>query len=370
MTAKTRAKDYGQHKATPIRVHAQSIAKITANGNLRSLGGTRIYARSLFQQLTCSERTSYRLGHHEDSRTLANSKIRQETRGRKPQLTERDLRLVERLLWRGGYDGRVVSWQDLLIESGLHVSQYTLKRAMNHKGYRRCIACRRSWVAPKVAAQRVKFAKQMLTKYPTPQHWRNVRFSDEVHFGYGPPGRVWVTRRPGEENCPDCVQQENQPREKDQKKVHCWAAVGYNYKSDLIRYETNNSNGKMTLQVYRDDILECYVKHWPVDAVLEEDGDSGHGKNGDNIVAAWKRQNNLKFFFNCVHSPDLAPIENAWQAPKAYLRLEQHWDDETVMEVATEGWEALSQATINLWVDTMPDRLRKVIAMEGQMTPF
>jgi hypothetical protein len=336
-----------KHKSTPVRTKAQWILQKTAEGSLRSPGGSVISARRLFNDEKLPSTTGFRIGRSKDPRTLGNSEIRLETRGRKPILTRRDLRLVEIVMWKGGYDGRALSWQGLLIELGLKVSISTLKREMHHLGYRRCIACRRSWVVPRIARQRVQFAKRMLAKYPEPWQWRKVRFSDEVHLGYGPPGRVWVTRKPGEKNCPNCVQQENVPREEDQKKVHCWGAIGYDYKSELVRYSTNNSNGKMTLQVYRDDILERHVKHWPKDAILEEDGDSGHGKSGNNIVAAWKQAHGLKFYFNCTYSPDLAPIENGWQAPKAYLRMEQHWDDETVMEVATEGWEALSQATIN-----------------------
>ena len=60
----------------------------------------------------------------------------------------------------------------------------------------------------------------------------------------------------------------------------CWAAVGFNFKSDIIFYDVpGNRDGKMTHQVYIDSILEPVVKPWPDrddDFVLEEDGDSGH----------------------------------------------------------------------------------------------
>ena len=40
------------------------------------------------------------------------------------------------------------------------------------------------------------------------------------------------------------------PKDKDTKRVHAWAAIGYDYKSKLYRYDTNTSNGKMTQKVY------------------------------------------------------------------------------------------------------------------------
>jgi hypothetical protein len=53
------------------------------------------------------------------------------------------------------------------------------------------------------------------------------------------------------------------PAEKDQKRVHCWAAVGYDFKSPLVWYDVpGNSNGKMPMQVYRDHILKPVVGSW------------------------------------------------------------------------------------------------------------
>ena len=209
----------------------------------------------------------------------------------------------------------------------------------------------------------------MLAKYPTPQHWRKVRFSDETHFGYDSQGRVWVTRKPGERYCPDCVQQKDLPKEKDTNQVHTWGAIGYNYKSKLYRYDTNTSNGKMTQKVYLE-LLQAECTSWPSDAVLEEDRDSGHGTSESNPIRTWKEQQCLLHYFNCVRSPDLSPIENAWQAPKAHVRKFASWDDESVWKVSQEGWNKLPQKTINAWIDSMPARLQAVIDGKGQMTAY
>jgi hypothetical protein len=50
------------------------------------------------------------------------------------------------------------------------------------------------------------------------------------------------------------------PAEKDFRVLHCWAAVGHDFKSPLIWYDVaSNNNGKMTTQVYQDQILEPVV---------------------------------------------------------------------------------------------------------------
>jgi hypothetical protein len=82
--------------------------------------------------------------------------------------------------------------------------------------------------------------------------------------------------------CQDCIQEADEPAEKDKKRFHCWAAIGYNFKSDIYFYNVpGNTNGKMSQQVYISQILEPIVKPW-IDRgdkfVLEEDGDSGQAE--------------------------------------------------------------------------------------------
>lgn len=108
---------------------------------------------------------------------------------------------------------------------------------MGTMGYRKCIACTKSWTAPATAERRIAYAREMLQKYPTPEHWKHVRFSDEVHFGWGPRGKLRIIRKPGQQYCPDCIQYQEGPREKDQKRLHCWAAIGYDFKSDIVFYD-------------------------------------------------------------------------------------------------------------------------------------
>ena len=125
----------------------------------------------------------------------------------------------------------------------------------------------------------------------------------------------------------------------------------------------------------RDEILEKIVKPWlkTDDFVLEEDHDSSHGipRGGKGIVQEWKRSNNLQHYFNCSGSPDLAPIENAWQPLKQSLKRVPHQTKEEIEEIVTESWyEGLQQNTINKWCMSMPERLQAVIDNEGQFVGF
>ena len=94
---------------------------------------------------------------------------------------------------------------------------------------------------------RMKWSDAMLSRYPNAEDWKRVRFSDEVHFGWGPQGKLRIIRRLGERYCHDCIQEADEPDEAVKKRYHCWAAAGYDFKSDIYFYKVfGNFNGKMS----------------------------------------------------------------------------------------------------------------------------
>lgn len=214
-------------------------------------------------------------------------------------MTREDVARCDQILEKAGFNGKSLTWEMLGYEAQCGVSARTLQREMHQLDWWKCIACRKGWVSPKHAERRVNWAKEALFLRPNPEDWDNVRFSDEMHAGFGSQGRIWVIRKPGTRYCAGCIQHTSpEPKdERDSKRKHVWAAVGYGFKSPLVFYYVpGNSNGKMTLEVYRDQILEPIVKPWINDVIsgrsgpftLEEDGDSGHGTGKKNIVRTWK----------------------------------------------------------------------------------
>ena len=242
-------------------------------------------------------------------------------------------------------------------------------------GYRKCIACEKGFVSPYNAQRRIKAAQTALFYRPRPEDWRDIRWSDEVHFGRTAKGKIKIIRKPGERYCPDCIYHvEEDDNDPIQERFHCWAAVGWNFKSELQFYQVpTNDNGKMSLQVYRDVILNGQVAQWLAKGdqfVLEEDGDSGHGGGNSaksNIVKAWKEEHGLKHFFNTPGSPDLSPIENCWRAVKQYVKANRYLGSDLRLLIL-EGWKRIDQTSINKLVDSMVVRMQDVLACEGQMT--
>jgi len=75
-----------------------------------------------------------------------------------------------------------------------------------------------------------------------------------------------------------------------------------------------NINGKISLQIYYDEILEKVISLWLLNSnvfVLEEDRDLRYGGGNSkwkNIIKEWKTTYRLKHYFNCPGSLDLSLI--------------------------------------------------------------
>lgn len=99
---------------------------------------------------------------------------------------------------------------------------------------------------PSTAKDRVGFAHIMLQRYSDPDDWKPVRFSDEVHFGYGPFQTNCIIRTPGQRYSPDCIVEKPPPKEKSTRREYAWAAVGFGFKSHIVLYYAKPSNEKMS----------------------------------------------------------------------------------------------------------------------------
>lgn len=125
----------------------------------------------------------------------------------------------------------------------------------------KCVSCKKGRVNAKTAVKRVEWSTIMLDRYPEPEDWDRVRFSDEVHFGWGPQGKLLIIRISGERYCQDFIQEEHMPDKKNKKRHHCWAVGGHNFKSVIHFYNVpGNINEKMSQRVYIDQILNPIVK--------------------------------------------------------------------------------------------------------------
>jgi hypothetical protein len=185
-----------------------------------------------------------------------------------------------------------------------------------------------------------------------------------------------VIRRRGERYHDSCIQKNQDQRKakhKNEKRFHVWAAVGYQFKSDLLFYETSSINGKMTSEVYINQVLHGPVKEWIQRGdyfILEEDQDSAHGVGQKSSVRREKQLIGLEYFFNASGSPDLSPIENIWRAEKQQIKDFDHFDDNSLLQAICTAWSKISQETVNRYVLSMVDRMTSLAQRNGHVTEF
>lgn len=329
----------------------------------------------------------------------------EETRGRPTKVSDEDQQRMESILWNEAYEDIYLNWTELAKHAGLAINctKRTLHRTMGTLGYRRCLGCGRGWVNKRVRERRVEWAKRMLEVFAdNEESWKSVRFGCELHFGFGLDGAMRVVPRPGERYCPCCEEpsfvqidasQEGPVAEmgsgkwsRDVKRINAWAAVGYNFKSELVFYEGStspNTPGAISMSDYREKVLERAVKPWlnpsqggPQSFILEEDTDSwAHGSSSKvNLAQQWKEVAGLRSHFNCGESPDLNPMDSLWPPGKRWKMPcpLKDWEEKTMREAAREAWRSMvvEQERVNVWVAFMSARLRAVVDSDGKMVPW
>ena len=181
-----------------------------------------------------------------------------ERRGAPAKISDAKVREMELILEARDDDHPVETkaliWLQLGYEAGLEdIRERTIINKMGTMDYHKCIACRKGWCNRRLQERRKEFATVTDDRYPQPEDWQNTRFSDECHFGWGPQGKLWIIRKPGTRYYQDCIQhvQKEPEDEADRKRHHVWAAIGYNFRSDLTFYDVpGNKNGKMSKRIY------------------------------------------------------------------------------------------------------------------------
>jgi hypothetical protein len=93
---------------------------------------------------------------------------------------------------------------------------------MQDLDYHSCIACDKSWISPLMKEKRIESSHRLPQN---PEDWKDVRFSDEVHFGLEPQRKLRIIQRPDERYCADCIQEQGQSDEKDLCQIHAWGMI-------------------------------------------------------------------------------------------------------------------------------------------------
>ena len=127
---------------------------------------------------------------------------------------------MEKIIENEGVEGCNLKWMQLGFEAQVEASEATIRRAMGILGYQKCLAGQRGWQSPASKKNRVRYAELMLARYPHPEGWDRVRFSVEIHLGWGPQHQLHIICKHEERYCVNCIQHSDAPKPKDEKRFH------------------------------------------------------------------------------------------------------------------------------------------------------
>jgi len=164
----------------------------------------------------------------------------------------------------------------------------------------------------------------------------------------------------------------------------CWAAIGYNFKSQLYFVRMDGQGKGFTQKKYEQQILRG-----PLQGIFEErhsqgffcveDGSRVHGLKDTKRNGALCNSARIECHIRTLldwpgNSPDLNPIENVWRILKQKLRNRNPhggWSLEELKAALVDIWDnEITVEDFNKFIDSMPQRIRKVISRKGAQTPY
>lgn len=246
---------------------------------------------------------------------------------------------------------------------GLTVCSETVRNMIHKYGYKAYNQRKKPQISAINRRRRLEFAKKYLN-HP-PEFWERVLFTDESKFNlFGSDGRVKVWRNPGEGLNPKYTIKTVKYGGGGVLVWGCMAASGVG-NLHLIK-------GTMDQYVYID-ILKQHLRPSVEKLGIERD----YWFQQDNDPKHTAINSQLYLLYNVPHvlkcppqSPDLNPIEHAWDMLERKLRKSQITSRIDLEQRLLLEWSTITAEETKKLVHSMPKRLAEVIKMKGYATRY
>ncbi|PQE05391.1 Transposable element Tc3 transposase protein [Rutstroemia sp. NJR-2017a BBW] len=165
----------------------------------------------------------------------------------------KDEHINQMIQWiTGHYDRRILSLETIAQEAcGIKAKYSTLLRAWHRWGYHYHTPDSKPFLS--IAQKLARFIFAVKHWDQAVEYWRKGIYTDETIARTNLRRRVKVLRKRGERKHLDCIQFTfNSGRDS----IMCWAAIGYNFKSDLYFISMDGQGKGFTQKKYEQQILQ------------------------------------------------------------------------------------------------------------------
>lgn len=255
--------------------------------------------------------------------------------------------------------------QELKLNHGTAVSKKTVIRDLTEMGFKSYVRRHVPTRDKAVHKKRLLFSKNVLSKGP--KFMKRIVHSDEF------PGSAndFSERKQWSKNR---MQVHTREKKRRQNAAYCdvWAAIGHNYKSQLVLFPCKQKDLESDTNVpfrlnAKKYVRNCLSKVVPElarrKAVFMHDGARAHtAKSVQKYLSSKKVELLLDW---PAYSPDLNPIEQVWSVLK-FRTAKFHPQDLDELIVATKAaWESISQKEINKFCKSFETKLKRCVKNGG-----
>ncbi|KAG0729791.1 Transposable element Tcb1 transposase [Chionoecetes opilio] len=210
--------------------------------------------------------------------------------------------------------------------------------------------------------KRLSFCKRY--RQWTPEQWKKVMFSDESTFRLVRMASTTV-RRPSDVSRyhPKYTVKTVKPPDS----VMVWGGFSGNKGRGGLYFLPKNvtMKGANYIEVLRDHLLVPYAIH-ECEVFMQDSAPAHRSK----VVQKFLTDNNIPVLDWPGNSPDLNPIENAWNEMKKAIAKKRPTNINELKQALTKLWVEMDLSYFTKLATSMPKRIGMVIQYKGNMTKY